>query len=437
MSVLKIRDENGNWKEIDSISGLPGKDGYTPKKGVDYFTEVDINELNSKKIEKYIKLLCFSDTAPIKLFSLGDMYYNTVEQLIYICSEDGAWSEHGTEPKTNVFYINVEKNEIYYWNNGMNSVGGKTPDYDTAPLATIFGYSSLIIPSGYMICDGRELNRIEYSELFNVIGTSYGDGDGNTTFNIPNIMGKNIIGLDENDEDFSQLGNSGGAKTHIQTIEELAKHGHEIKKGGTSGGDGSGLAWSSIEGTNKAGIVEAGQSKPMNIMNPYVVACYIIKVAGTSVLKGNVIDSLDENSPYNAPSQRAVNAKINNLNKYVVEQVLWSNPKPTSIFAPQDVNLSTDDYDYVEWFYYNWTSTEAQLIQSVKVPKGYNFNLSPTILSGDTVHYGSRSAIRIDDTTFKFGEQKGIASINPTKTVIDNTWAVPIRAIGYKSLKIN
>ena len=43
------------------------------------------------------------------------------------------------------------------------------------------------IPSGYLLCDGSEVSREEYGTLFNMIGTYYGEGDGSTTFNLPNL----------------------------------------------------------------------------------------------------------------------------------------------------------------------------------------------------------------------------------------------------------
>jgi microcystin-dependent protein len=44
-------------------------------------------------------------------------------------------------------------------------------------------------PAGYMMCDGSEVSRSTYLNLFNVIGTTFGAGDGSTTFNIPNLQG--------------------------------------------------------------------------------------------------------------------------------------------------------------------------------------------------------------------------------------------------------
>ena len=194
---------------------------------------------------------------------------------------------------------------------------GDTTDYDSVPVGSIFGYPSLTPPTGYMICDGSELSRTEYASLFEVIGTSYGVGDGSTTFNIPNIKGRMIVGHNIGDRDFSSLGNTGGNKTHTQTIPEMARHTHVLDKGSSVGGNGSGLAYSGTTASNNAGVKAAGGGKPMDIMNPYIVACYIIKVSGTAILNGNVVDDLNENSTTNFPSQNAVNQGLLSINNFI------------------------------------------------------------------------------------------------------------------------
>lgn len=54
------------------------------------------------------------------------------------------------------------------------------------PVGSFFMFSGDVAPEGYLLCDGSEISRTEYSKLFSVIGTKYGEGDGNTTFNLPN-----------------------------------------------------------------------------------------------------------------------------------------------------------------------------------------------------------------------------------------------------------
>lgn len=122
------------------------------------------------------------------------------------------------------------------------------------------------------------------------------------------------------------------------------------------------------------------------------------------------------------------------LNKFIKETVLWTNPNPNISFASQTITLSSDNYDYFECFYYNYAVAGYRQIQSVKVPKGYSFNLATTIFAVDNLHYASRPVTRNSDTSFTFGENKGIASYNPSTVITDNSWAVPIKIVGYKSI---
>lgn len=195
----------------------------------------------------------------------------------------------------------------------INQTGGGA-DYDAAPVGAMFDYPSLTPPIGYKICDGSELSRTEYSELFSVIGTTYGSGDGSNTFNLPNRLGRLSIGYNSDDDDFNALGKTGGSKTHTQTIGEMPRHQHNI---GRSGGLNPGYTsfFQSNSSAETFGTSYTGSGQAMNIMNPYIVSCPIIKVTGTAILKGNVVDSLEDNSTTNAPSQRAVHETIGDLSQ--------------------------------------------------------------------------------------------------------------------------
>jgi hypothetical protein len=67
----------------------------------------------------------------------------------------------------------------------------KIPNYCAGlpdpPSGSILTISSTTIPAGYLAADGSEVSRTAYSALFLVIGTYYGDGNGSTTFNLPNL----------------------------------------------------------------------------------------------------------------------------------------------------------------------------------------------------------------------------------------------------------
>ena len=62
------------------------------------------------------------------------------------------------------------------------------------PVGTIIMSANTTVPQGYLLCDGSAVGRGTYPELFEAIGTTYGEGDGNTTFNLPNLIGKFVEG---------------------------------------------------------------------------------------------------------------------------------------------------------------------------------------------------------------------------------------------------
>ncbi len=62
------------------------------------------------------------------------------------------------------------------------------------PTGTIIAFAGNTLPKGYLLCDGSKVSRTTYKKLFDVIGTTYGTGDGSTTFNLPNLTDKFIQG---------------------------------------------------------------------------------------------------------------------------------------------------------------------------------------------------------------------------------------------------
>lgn len=63
------------------------------------------------------------------------------------------------------------------------------PYYGLSPAGAMSIYAGSSAPDGWLLCDGSAVNRETYSTLFAVIGTTYGSGDGSTTFNVPDMRG--------------------------------------------------------------------------------------------------------------------------------------------------------------------------------------------------------------------------------------------------------
>lgn len=129
------------------------------------------------------------------------------------------------------------RNKVYAKSDGkayiLDSAGAETlvgpgtaPTTDTTGVVKMFAGSSA--PSGYLICDGAAVSRTTYATLFALIGTTYGVGNGSTTFNVPNMKGRVPVGVDSGQTEFDTPGETGGAKTHTLTTTEMPAHTHTV-----------------------------------------------------------------------------------------------------------------------------------------------------------------------------------------------------------------
>lgn len=94
-------------------------------------------------------------------------------------------------------------------------------------------------PTGWLACEGAAVSRTTYAALFAVIGTTYGAGDGSTTFNLPDLRGRVPVGVDGAAGRLSgsdALGAAGGAETTTLDISQIPSHNHGGATGtGTTG----------------------------------------------------------------------------------------------------------------------------------------------------------------------------------------------------------
>ena len=97
-------------------------------------------------------------------------------------------------------------------------------------IGSIIPFTGSVIPDGHLVCDGSAVSRSEYSDLFEVIGTNFGEGDGSTTFNLPNIGDRVIIG----NSLAHGFATTGGEEEHVLDAGEIASHVHSIPGHGHS-----------------------------------------------------------------------------------------------------------------------------------------------------------------------------------------------------------
>lgn len=143
-----------------------------------------------------------------------------------------------------------------------------------------FGEGS--IPSGWIVCDGAEISRTTYATLFTAIGTTYGVGNGSTTFNVPDLRGRVAAGVDSMGQgaannitatEADSLGGTYGEDEHTLTIDEMPAHTH-------TGGSSTGTTFDGIDsgGVNSDDVTDStGGDQPHNNVQPTLFLNFIIK----------------------------------------------------------------------------------------------------------------------------------------------------------------
>jgi microcystin-dependent protein len=101
-------------------------------------------------------------------------------------------------------------------------LGGSQPT--APPVGIIHPYAGATAPQGWLLCNGAAVSRSTYSQLFAICGTTFGAGDGSTTFNIPNLVDRVATGIGS----LYARGEKGGSETFTLSVSNLPSHTHSI-----------------------------------------------------------------------------------------------------------------------------------------------------------------------------------------------------------------
>lgn len=164
------------------------------------------------------------------------------------------------------------------------------------PSGAIMPYAGSSAPTDWLLCSGAAVSRTTYAALFAVIGTTYGSGDGSTTFNLPDLRGRSAFGVDNMGGTAANritsggsgitgttLGAAGGAETVTLSTSQIPSHNHYPTNNlGSPGNNGfNGYVYFNFTNSGNAGssypMSSTGGGGAHNNTPPAIMLNYIIK----------------------------------------------------------------------------------------------------------------------------------------------------------------
>lgn len=184
------------------------------------------------------------------------------------------------------FYFATDTGALYRTyhetNGGVAWVPVYVPESVDIPAGCIQMYGGSTVPTGWLECTGSAVSRALYANLFTAIGTTWGAGDGSTTFNLPDLRGRTPIGVGTGSGLTARtLGGTGGAETHVLATSEIPSHQHGATSVQFLNQPGAGGTANVVGGTAtnaQANTAAAGGGGSHANMQPWAAVKFIIKI---------------------------------------------------------------------------------------------------------------------------------------------------------------
>lgn len=218
--------------------------------------------------------------------------------------------------------------------------------YGRGDIGEIKPFAGSVIPTGWLLCDGSAISRTTYSDLFAVIGTTYGTGDGSTTFNLPDLRDRFPVGAGTT----YSLNSKGGSKDAV-----VVNHTHLLSSGWQSAsGQPDRITYGGVNGQyqntgygNVQFVQSTGETGTNKNLPPYIGINFIIFAQNNIASVSNAsIDIFYPIGSYYETSDSTFDPNASWGGSWTVETrttesrtLLWTNPSPTSDFTAGAVSL--------------------------------------------------------------------------------------------------
>ena len=295
---------SGINSSVTSITVAAGTGSRFPAAGgADYFYATLINTSNQLEIVKVtarstdtLTVVRAQDGTTARAYSSGDRIELRVTAALLADIRDSITPADGTVTTAKIVDANVTLAKLAAAVQAL-----------LVPTGAVSPYAGTAEPTGWLFARGQAVSRTTYAALFAAIGTTYGAGDGSTTFTLPDLRGRVVAGQDDmggtsanrltglsGGVDGDVLGAAGGAETHTLTEAQMPAHRHfaivdatntgitlsasnSIARSRTSGGDSNYQLDGSVSEPTIGRTSSTGSGAAHNNVQPTIVLNYIIK----------------------------------------------------------------------------------------------------------------------------------------------------------------
>ena len=211
----------------------------------------------------------------------------------------------GTSQNTDELLINRTEGTTGLFRTTVQNILSTVP---TPPVGSVIAFAGANAPTGWLLCDGQEVNRSTYATLYGIIGLQYGTPSSTAVFKLPDLRGRQVTGKDNMggtsanvvaDTVADALGGFGGSEEKIIAKEQLPDHEHDLRADNQdqfyvirniadAPTDPEVIQFNGPTGINTAqalassGSVAGTKGQPFNVMDPFLTLNYIIYAGATS-----------------------------------------------------------------------------------------------------------------------------------------------------------